>query len=87
MATEEAKASLLDLARAEVRKPGPYCSVRVACESNPILSGEIAELIENTPVPITYKAASVTLGKVGITVKPDAISRHRRGECGCRDAA
>ena len=84
MPTEDgARASLLDLARAEVRKPGPYCGVRIAREANPELADQVVELIDNTPAPIPYKVASATLAKVNITLRPDAISRHRRGECGC----
>lgn len=75
--------SLLDQARASVLAKGPRCSVAIAIQEHPDLGSQITELIEACPT-IPYATASSTLGKVGISLKPETLSRHKRNECACK---
>ena len=67
---------------AENRPRGPMCSVRKTAE---LIGGtdaeELWEAVEGGLVPAT--TISRVLARRNLTLKPAAITKHRRKECGC----
>jgi hypothetical protein len=75
--------SLLDLARSKLKRRGPDCGVAIAIQNHPDRAADIEELIDATPTTIQYSVAAETLNEVGIPLKADTISRHKRKRCSC----
>lgn len=82
MVAEEAKPSLLDLARASDGQPGPRCRFQVLLTDH-ARAAEIAELLSACGREIHYSTARDVLKSVGIDISADTISRHVRGVCSC----
>jgi hypothetical protein len=80
---EDTTLSLLELAQSKSKTRGPECTVTVRMRDHPEHATQIQELIDATPTPIQYSTAADTFQEVGIDLKPDTISRHRRGKCAC----
>lgn len=81
--TEDAKPSLLEIARSRVKKKGPDCGIAIAFRLRPEAVAEATDLIAACPDEVPYSVASATLRDAGLDIKADTISRHKRGLCGC----
>jgi hypothetical protein len=63
---------------------GPECSVRVLLETLPPKDAqELVEVMARPTSQIMHSAIAKVLARRNHRVPPDAISRHRRGVCGC----
>ena len=80
---EDAKPSLLEIARSKSKPRGPECGVAVALKNHPAQAPDIHELISATPVAVQYSTAAETFREAGISLSADTISRHRRNRCSC----
>lgn len=79
--------SLLDAAKANVRKRGPECSISRLLRTHPEQLDDIRELLAATPEPIPYTVAAETLAEAfDEKVLDDALSRHIRKRCSCEPA-
>jgi hypothetical protein len=82
LVAEDAKPSLLDLAREQNVGPGPRCKLAAPTTTHP-QAEQIRELIAACPSEIQYSTAQRVLKGVGIEISADSISRHARGICSC----
>ena len=75
--------SLLDEAIRLQNKPGSPCRLGALRAERPDLFAEIMEALDAN---VQAAAVSRALKKVhGLDIRPDALTRHRRNECGrCR---
>lgn len=70
--------TLLDEARALVRRPGITCALDTIRRANPVLAAEIDDAIaSDVPAP----AISEALRARGIELDRQVLNRHRRGDC------
>lgn len=79
--------SLLDDARRRVKRAGPSCKIKVIAEAHADRADEVADLLAAVPESIPFTVAADTLSEAfDLSVKPDSVSRHVRGKCGCEPA-
>lgn len=73
---------LLDEMRDETPPPKHLCGVAVTL--NNLDKKDAADLVEAMADPVIMATSiSRVLHRRGIVLKPDAIRRHRKGECRC----
>lgn len=73
---------LMDEINREHRGPAPKCPVHKLLE---LMGGsdaaDLKKAVDDQLIPATV--ISRVLARKNLTLKPEAISRHRRKECGC----
>lgn len=73
---------LSDLIVAENRATGPRCTVAIALATLP--RDVVADLrAAMADAAVTSSGISRALAKLGHSLSPYTLQRHRRGECGC----
>jgi hypothetical protein len=82
LVAEDAKPSLLDIARSKSGRPGPRCKLATLTTEHP-KAAEIRELLAAVPSEIQYSTAHEVFKDAGIELSADSISRHCRKRCSC----
>jgi hypothetical protein len=80
---EDAKPSLLDIARSRNQRPGPVCKLYTLFATHP-LADEIRALVDAAgKQEVWYSTAAAVLKEANVELSADTISRHARGRCSC----